>query len=193
MATRIDEINIDVTLSERHSGRVALTVHPIEKGMNPTDHARLEPARYSLEGLFSNLPLPSGRGQVKRDATDTFVKKQSDRLWQLLAKREAITVQTELKKYENMVLTSLDMPRDPAMGDVVQFSAQFDEVRFVEVGRTQFANTKTSVPEQPTQKKKQAKKQPSPSSEKDTSIAKGLLNSFGFTESGSGSGLGSLF
>lgn len=161
MATRIDTITVDVTLSERHSGRVALTAHPVESGMNPTDHARLEPAKYSLEGIFSNFPLPAGRGPVRRDATDTPAKKTSDQFWKLFKDRRAVTIVTGLRTYDNMVMTSLDMPVDPAIGQDVQFSATFDEIRFVNAEFVALTTKPTAVPTQPTDKTKQSKQVPS--------------------------------
>lgn len=177
--TRIDELTVDVTLSERHGSRVAVTQHPIESGMNPIDHARVEPDSYTIEGIFSNFPLPAGRGKVALDATDTYAKKQATKLWALKDARRAISIATDLKTYDNMVLTSLDMPRDPALGQDVQFTATFTQVRFVNVEMVALTNPPTKVATKPTSKTKQSKQVPTPASDTDKTWAAGLDSSVG--------------
>src|SRR5690242_16413960 len=46
----------DVTTSEDPSDTIAITDHPVERGVNVADHARSEPERITLEGIITDTP-----------------------------------------------------------------------------------------------------------------------------------------
>jgi hypothetical protein len=178
-------VTLDAALSEKHALKVTLTKHPVEAGVAPSDHATLQPQTFGVEGMFTNLPLSQTQQQAR--AGGRFVSQMVDLLFATVAAREAITVQTELRKYTNMIMTSLSMPRTPDVGEAVQFSAEFEEVRFVQTQTVTLAPKQTSVPQKPTQKNRQgvqASFQPPP--EQEVSMAKAVSNSSGRTAAGSG-------
>ena len=53
------EIAFDVILSESHSGETKISDHPVERGSPTTDHVQPAPARISLDGWISSVPVPS--------------------------------------------------------------------------------------------------------------------------------------
>lgn len=63
MATRnpthvqIDDIWIDVSISETHGVGAEVTDHPVELGANIADHIRPTPRTLSIEGLVTNHPI----------------------------------------------------------------------------------------------------------------------------------------
>lgn len=149
-------VTLDAALSERHAARVTLTKHPVEEGVSPSDHALIQPQAFSVEGVFTNLPLDE---QLQRErSSGEFVGQMVDLLFQTLFDREALTVETELRRYTNMMMTSLSMPRTADIGEAVQFSAEFEEVRFVQTQTVQLTPVQTAVPQKPTQKQKQGVK-----------------------------------
>jgi hypothetical protein len=69
----------------------------------------------SLAGLLTGTP---------RDPKDAF--RFLEQLWQ---KGEPFTVVTSLKRYENMILTSLSVPRRAQDGDAIRFNIGMEQVK----------------------------------------------------------------
>lgn len=72
----IGTIWIDVALSEKHSLTADVTEHPVEEGVNITDHVRPQPRTVQLEGLVTNHPteLPlSHAGGVRASDDAGFI------------------------------------------------------------------------------------------------------------------------
>lgn len=149
-------IQLDAALTEKHAAKVSLTKHPVESGVSPADHATLQPKVYSVDGAFTNAPLSKELQDERADRL--FVSEMVDILFQVLEAREAITIETELRTHTNMMMTSLSMPNTADVGEAVIFSAEFEEVRFVETQTVRLAPRQTSVPQKPGDKDKQGKK-----------------------------------
>ncbi len=71
----------------------------------------------SLAGLITGSP---------RDPKDSFKY-----LEELAIKREPFTVITSLKRYENVVITNLSIPRSARVGKSLQFTCQFKQITIV--------------------------------------------------------------
>lgn len=54
---QIAAIWIDVSLREQHNSAAEVTRHPVEDGVDITDHVRLAPDQLQIEGLVSNQPI----------------------------------------------------------------------------------------------------------------------------------------
>lgn len=197
----IDGLTLDAALTEQHAISVELTQHPVEKGSDPTDHARTKPRVYVVEGFITSAPLSK---DAQRERGNTLVRTSTGavvpffpdfyreayaRLMDLATSHRLVTVSTELENYTDMMLRELVIPRDAATGYALQFKATFEKIRVVDVAlaRLEAQQTKrTGVPEKPTGKTEQSKKPPEEASEERASIAKGLLDATGLTKSGSG-------
>jgi hypothetical protein len=153
-------VTLDAAITGRHTGKVTVTKYPVEDGMEPSDSATLEPAEYMVEGFFTNAPV--SKVQQDERTGGQFVSKMTDLLWKVLGERKAITVEAPLRRYENMVMTSLTMPESADLGEAVQFSCEFRQVRFVNTQTVRLAPVQTAVPKKPTQKDKQGGKVPTP-------------------------------
>lgn len=144
----IDSLTVDATLSELHTTEVELTDHPVETGANVVDHARRKPDGVQIEGIVSNTPLgltpkpffrydedtPQGRPffEVLNDPDlDPTRAETAFAQLQALADGTPITIRTTLREYTDMVLESLSVPRSVQLGNAVQFTAKFRQVRFV--------------------------------------------------------------
>lgn len=146
--TKIDEIELDCSISESHVGEVEVTEHPVEEGFNVTDHSRPKPDSLTLEGIVSNTPF--NRTQRKRAikllGTSQFQSNSIEdqkqgvagyaeaayaKLRDLRDTGKIITVVTQIRTYKNMVMTSLTIPRDGKTGDALRFSASFKQIRVV--------------------------------------------------------------
>lgn len=186
-----DSITLDASISERHSSRLELTRHAIEEGDDPTDHARKLPDVLTLEGLFSNTPVSKAESEARGNTApgaSGYAQEQEAKLRKVQSDRRAVTITTELRAYKNMVLTSLDIPRDAKTGDAVRFSATFEEIRFVksEIVRLELASRPNNVPEKPQEKVKKGKQPVEPKPEMEQSLLKKGSDWLGVTTPGSG-------
>ena len=129
----------DAVIRESHHSELTVTENPVETGNVIADHAFMAPMRLEIEAVVSDVywgtvdaagnKLPSdgdvwasaaGRGQ------NAFTLLQG-----LQASAVPFSVQTGLKLYENMVVTSLDADQDVSTANVLRFRATLREVQFV--------------------------------------------------------------
>lgn len=189
MRVTIDtSIELDASISERHAAAVELTRHPIESGANPSDHAREQPERVTIDGLFTNTPLGPTTRAARATGGAGYAGEQLAKLYALKSSRRAVTVRTAVRTYENMVLVSLDVPRDSRTGDAARFSATFDQVRFVSSQRVRLAisATPSSVPRKPQKKVGQSKQVPTEAPAMRRSFLKSITDSASLTTPGAG-------
>lgn len=80
----------------------------------------------SIGGLVSSAVGLDGNGVKSRSASDVF-----EYLLELRNKRQPFTVLTALRKYENMVLTSLSVPRNSQTVGMLRFTATLEQITYV--------------------------------------------------------------
>lgn len=126
----------------------------------------------SLAGLV-NLP--------PRKPEDAY--KFLEEIWK---KREPFSVVTKLKRYENMIITSLSVPRSASVGDSLQFTATLQQVTIVktqtiEIPAFKIASGSKARGASTASLGKQATKTPATATgEKGSSIAFAGAKKFGF-------------
>ena len=163
-----DGYPVDVAVTEEHAFDAEVTDHPVEKGADVTDHTRLKPPTVTIEGVVSDSPIgavaldPSRTGSTKPsdDALAKILKIRDDRL--------PITITTALRRYENMGLQTLSIPKSKDIGAALRFRATFKQLTFVTNKRT---TVKTVVP----RSKGKAKRGTKPSPTVDPSAFKSPL------------------
>jgi hypothetical protein len=146
--TRIGpKLLLDALVRESHELNAEVTEFPVETGGVISDHVRLQPREVSVEGVVTNNPVrflggifsglirgenPGGvEGPVIGPALNLteLAFAELERMYQ---ERELIEVVTPRKRYENMALMRLSIPKDRTTGDALRFSALFREVTRVE-------------------------------------------------------------
>ncbi len=131
---------LDVAVSEDHSFDSEVTEHPVEKGADIADHVRARPITVSVEGIVSDTPIREIARPGFQDSEGDPIVLPSAEAYALLIdirdKREPVTVQTSLQLFENMVLTSLSVPRSVGTGDALRFTATFVQIQLVTTERT---------------------------------------------------------
>lgn len=153
--TKIDTLLVDASIKEDHDAEVEVTDHAVEQGAAITDHARPKPVELTIEGLVSNTPIsisqqsqsassvgsssaPSSYGIYTMMPAGTtsgtagargFAEAAYTMLRDLRDNPRLITIVTGLRKYTNMLLTSLKVPREAKTGEALNFTAKFKEVR----------------------------------------------------------------
>ena len=180
------EIIFDATPREVHTGTLTLTDHPVEEGAVVTDHAQSNPDEIEINGLISNRPIvveasvnakPSVKGgDPKARAEDAYRE--------LRRYKESVTllfVTTELRDYENMVITSIVAPRDKETKEILDVTLRLRQFRKATV-----ESVEAPEPVEPVHKakRKRGKQQTKPSaqevSEKSDSLAANWIeNTFG--------------
>ena len=159
--TTIDTLWLDASLKEDHDLEVDVTDHPVETGASVSDHARPKPREVTIEGVVSNTPLSTLQARQAQTAEGTSILSTAgqpavrgkpgwaesafatlEALWTV---PKLITIVTGLKTYDNMLLTSLKVPRDDKTGDVLKFTAKFKQVRLVKNATSVVATKKSGA------------------------------------------------
>lgn len=143
---QIGGVTLDVSLSEMHTSANEVTDHPVETGVNIVDHVRAKPFVLRLEGMVSNTPLPSATAT----STPRELRTKSGKVIQVASRSSAspkaagtayrellrlrddatlVTVVTGLARYDNMVVESLEVPRDAKTGQALRFSMSLKQIR----------------------------------------------------------------
>jgi hypothetical protein len=142
--TQIADLVLDAAENVAYTADVEATDHPVEAGANVTDHARLKPRQVVITGIISNTPVNAAQQSrlVKAGGADYittgsgtvgYAETALARLEQL--RGQTLTVVTPLRAYSDMMLISLNIPKDAKTGDAVRFTATFKEIRFAELQR----------------------------------------------------------
>ena len=135
-------ILLDATISESHKYDSEITQNPIEDGSNVADHIQLKPVKLSLEGLITDtplgLPIISNIQNIYSSVGQLSGKKESrsieamNALIDLRNKKIPFTITTNLKRYENMVFTSLEFPLDADTGKALKVVAELEQIKIVQ-------------------------------------------------------------
>lgn len=174
----IDTLTLDASLSENHSVEVEVTDHPVEQGVNISDHRRRKPYSVTIEGVVTNTPSkPTGISHPVTSRGHTWIATQvadatasASAYSTLLALADAsrlITVITALRRYDNMTITSLSVPRDAKTGQALRFTATLREIRIVR-NDTVAISAKTTRAQKTTDLHKKAKNEITPEQQEQT-------------------------
>lgn len=132
-------IELDGVITESHSNVVAITKQPIELGADITDHSTIEPKVLNIEGVVTDTPLGvQAFNQIIDTVTGLFGSATVDNqtrsvaaynaLLQLQEQREPISVQTRLRLYENMIITSIDTVQDKDTSKIALMKIRLEEI-----------------------------------------------------------------
>lgn len=114
-------VTLDATLSEDHEYNSRVTSFPVEDGGDISDHIIKEPERVQITGVVSDTPLAI-LSSFNR-SIDAF-----NRLIQIYDNRERITVVTGIRVYTDMVMTSLQVPRNVQTGQSLNFVIELQKI-----------------------------------------------------------------
>ncbi len=148
-------ISIDCTVQETHGRESPPTEFPVENGDTISDHIIIKPFSLEIHGIITDTPLKllnsaittaagailppigiaaAGAGVALYKALSTS-KSPSVAAWgQLLALqdgRKPFDVLTTLKRYPNMWIKSISVPRDNTTGQVLAFTIQLVQLLLV--------------------------------------------------------------
>jgi len=182
----IDGYQIDIATSESITLEATVSEHPIERGSAITDHVSIKPTMLSVTGMVSDTPIGDIASQRANPLFITDLLggalpsvEAYDKLWDVLQSREPVTIETDTRVYDNMVMYSLSLPRD-GTGESLNFTAAFKRIEIIASDRRRIVPVAVPIA------KKKAKKGTKPAKEIDVAaMKKTIVNSFGEDNRGS--------
>lgn len=131
-------IDLDVTQDEAHEWTNDVTLYPVEEGSQISDHIRPMPDKVTITGWITDAPINDTEIEQYNQASDDGSAELPSRVFttfgllhDLRDSRELITLYTRHKVYTNMALQSCNIPRNGAMGEALNFTLTFVNVRIV--------------------------------------------------------------
>lgn len=119
--TSVSNIVLDAVISEEHSYNSRVTNYPIETGLIISDHIINEPDTLQITGVISDTPLSFLA--PFNNSINAF-----NSLVEIHNRKERITVVTGIKVYTNMIITSLQVPRNVQSGQSLTFVIDLQKV-----------------------------------------------------------------
>lgn len=137
----IGDYTIDASLTETHTFESEVTEFPVEQGSAISDNIRPKPIVVVIEGIVSDTPIGkiADLRNSEGDAGGLDYLPSIDALSYLMLvrdNRQPVPITSSLKRFENMVLTNLEVPRDAKTGAALRFTATFQQVTIVTNQRT---------------------------------------------------------
>lgn len=142
-------------------------------------------------GGFATQALAAGLGSIagliaNRNPDDLqFPTKAFDYLQELRDNRTPFTLITRLRRYENMILTSLSVPQTAPDGKSLRFTANFEQIEIVQTQTVLIPEQIVTNPSGAT-KANLGKQAVKAASADNSSVAKGFFDNIGITSRGSG-------
>jgi hypothetical protein len=153
---KIGSIQLDVTVSEKHSDTLEITQFPVLSGAVITDHAYKLPMQLTIKGgqgtgkgqyaygvnpesiITADIPNDNGQYAFEEDDSYTITGGDINRpartykdLLALQASREPFTVITGKRVYKNMLIKNLSVTTEQDTENVLMFTADLQEVIIV--------------------------------------------------------------
>lgn len=161
---KISSITLDASVRETHTSTAFVTNHPVESGVDISDHVRRQPDSLVIEGIISNtsIEFPANVpgvaavkgiatiiGGVENDPVHTAYRE----LKNLVEGKKLVSIVTSLRKYDNMLLEEFSVNRDATNGNALNFTVRAREIRIANIQRT------TELPPKPVDPEKSIEQQ----------------------------------
>lgn len=129
-------LSVDARLRETHVMTTRVTAFPVEGGASLSDHIYNEPEQVTVEGFVTNTPVVSVFSRTELPSilappNQDYVGAAFDVLESLRELRKPVILLTGLRRYPDMVMTRLEVPRDATTGQAMAFIADFMRIRKV--------------------------------------------------------------
>ena len=124
-----DSVTFDATPQIDTTDEVQITQHPVEKGIDITDHIRALPTALVLNGMISDSPIVFAAALL---ADTDRVEKAHYLLLQKMKSGAECFVVTTRRLFLSMRLKSVSSLRTAKTGDSLPFTVRLQEVKTVE-------------------------------------------------------------
>jgi hypothetical protein len=132
----IGSLTLDAALSTSFQADVEVTEHPVERGAAISDHARPKPEQVQVSGLVTDTPVGEGARALLGNQEVASRTRAGDGLALLRQIRDEghlCTITDSRISLPDMLMTALNVPRNPKTGRAVEFSATFRRIVTVEI------------------------------------------------------------
>lgn len=134
---RIDGFLLDCATSETPVFAADVTSHPVEKGSDVTDNARVKPVQFTIEGIVSDTPMGVVKLEADRQGSATPSVTGYHRLLQIQSTKKLVTIVSDkYGTFLNMFLVTLSAPFTKDTGKSLMFTANFQQFVIIENNRT---------------------------------------------------------
>jgi len=132
--TTIGLIECDVLIEQEITLSSEVTEHPVEDGFPVHDHVIRRPVKLAMTIAVSNMPVTwyDRLGGNSPDRMSDAVSK----LEEIYKAGDPITIATQEKVYENMVMTDCRIPKNREDGKILKVPLEFTQIRKVQVKTT---------------------------------------------------------
>jgi len=148
-----ERLDMDASLSESHVYESDVTELEVEDGSDITDHVRNKPPRVNITGYITNTPLKifTLGGVLGVDSAGSRTRTAFEALLAIREAKQPVTLTSGLRSYDNMLLRTFTVPREPGFGETFRFTAELRQARFstsetvqIEAANTRDASAGTS-------------------------------------------------
>ncbi len=139
---RLEGIEFDASVAETHSFASQATDHPVEGGVDITDHIRRLPNELTLNVVVSNDP-PTLLASIRKEPIAGFGDPDSraeDSVTFLRGFKDAATIvnlKTTLFTYENLFIQSISVIRNARTGNIADITLGLREIIFATTEQTE--------------------------------------------------------
>ena len=109
-----------------HHQELVITKHPVQGGAAITDHAYLNPAKVVLEISMSDAVAMYNAGEYTGDTSKSVAA--YSKFLMLQKNRVFLQLVTRIRKYNNMLISSISPIEDPTTGYSLNATIAFDEI-----------------------------------------------------------------
>jgi len=115
-------LQLDATVSEEHRGQADTFKHPVEEGVQVTDHVQKVPNSFTIEGEVTETPFPGNAGQEGRrqQAAKDFLERAVGKKLSVVTLRYGTVSPCLLSEY----------PHSFDIREATDFSLTFEVARF---------------------------------------------------------------
>lgn len=138
---QLETLTVDASVSETHSFSAQVTEFPVESGAAVSDNVRPNPETLRIEAFISDFPLlNAGRNQTSSGGIQGSQRptKRTEASGEILTKlrrlqTEGIPVEvfTGLRNYADMILETIEVPRDKSLKNGIRANLSFKKIRVV--------------------------------------------------------------
>jgi hypothetical protein len=156
----------DAAITENFSKTAEITDHPVESGVDITDHIRQLPEEVEIHGWVTNNPIIVLASITVGESPRFRAEDAYEELRRIMDEGQLVKVVTSLREFDNMALRSISVRRDKDTGDVLDATIQLREIKIAETEVTLAPEPTQSNRKKKTSKGKQTPKPtppPSPS------------------------------
>lgn len=129
---KIGSLEIDAVISENITFNNTVTSSPIESGESISDHIYNEPLSLSMECVISDSD--PGRSSIFNVNVQSSIPRQDayETIRQMWLNKKVVSVVSGFEIYDNMAITSVDIPRSNDHYDSIIFTVEMTQIKIVD-------------------------------------------------------------